>query len=76
MQLVIECGTYDGVRGHRALRDDHWLHLYGDPEDETGRRIKTALAEHFYPADQDWRELTQLRTRQIFERGLLALQTA
>ena len=35
-----------------------------------------ALAEHFYPADRDWRELTQLRTRQIFERGLLALQTA
>jgi len=76
MQLVIECGTYDGVRGHRTLRDDHWLHLYGDPEDETGRRIKAALAEHFYPADQDWRELTQLRTRQIFERGLRALQTA
>ncbi|SOE93117.1 Protein of unknown function [Burkholderia sp. D7] len=76
MQLVIECGTYDGTRGHSTLRDDHWLHLYGDPEDETGRRIKAALAEHFYPADRDWRELVQLRTRQIFERGLLALQTA
>jgi len=76
MQLVIECGTYDSARGHSALRDDHWLHLYGDPEDATGRRIKAALAEHFYPADRDWRELTQLRTRQIFERGLAALQAS
>jgi hypothetical protein len=74
MQLVIECGTYDGARGHSALRDDHWLHLYGDPEDAVGRRIKAALLEHFYPADNHWRELIHLRTRQIFDRGLEALR--
>jgi Protein of unknown function (DUF2817) len=74
MQLVIECGTYDGARGHLALRDDHWLHLYGDPEDAVGRRIKNGLLEHFYPADNHWRELVHLRTRQIFDRGLEALR--
>jgi hypothetical protein len=74
MQLVIECGTYDGERGHDALRDDHWLHLHGDPQDRVGHRIKAALLEHFYPADTDWRELIHLRTRQILHRGLDALQ--
>jgi hypothetical protein len=73
MQLVIECGTYDGERGHKLLRDDHWLHLHGDPLDATGRKIKAALLEHFYPADADWRELTALRTRQIWRRAFDAL---
>lgn len=71
--LVIECGTYDGVRGHTLLRDDHWLHLHGDPFDATGRRIKAALLEHYYPADADWRDLIALRTRQIWQRALDAL---
>ena len=74
MQLVIECGTYDNARGDSALRDDHWLHLYGDPQDAVGRRIKAALLEHFYPADNHWRELIHVRTRQIFDRGLEALK--
>jgi hypothetical protein len=68
--LVIECGTYDGARGHTLLRDDHWLHLHGDPFDATGRRIKAALLEHYYPADADWRDLIALRTRQIWQRAL------
>ncbi len=73
MQFVIECGTYDSTRGHSILRDDHWLHLHGDPLDATGRRIKAAMLEHFYPADADWRELTALRTRQVWQRALDAL---
>jgi hypothetical protein len=73
MQFVIECGTYDGKVGHSVLRDDHWLHLHGDPLDATGRRIKTAMLEHFFPADTDWRELTALRTHQVWQRALDAL---
>ena len=73
MQLVIECGTYDGRQGHSILRDDHWLHLYGDPFDATGRKIKEALLEHFFPADSDWRELTALRAHQVLNRSLEAL---
>ncbi|MDE1184821.1 DUF2817 domain-containing protein [Paraburkholderia sp.] len=73
MPLVIECGTYDGTRGHALLRDDHWLHLHGDPFDATGRRIKATLLEHYYPADSDWRDLIALRTRQIWQRALDAL---
>jgi len=73
MQLVIECGTYPEAPMHTALRDDHWLHLHGDPRDARGRAISRALFESFLPADADWCELVWLRTRQIWERALAAL---
>jgi hypothetical protein len=38
MPFVIECGTYPGAQVHRHLRDDHWLHLHGNPADAVGRR--------------------------------------
>lgn len=73
MPFVIECGTYPGEQVHAHLRDDHWLHLHGDPLDATGRRIKQGLLEQFYPADPDWQEVVWVRTRQIWERALAAL---
>ena len=73
MQLVIECGTYPEAPMHTALRDDHWLHLYGDPHDARGRAISRALFDSFLPADPDWRELVWMRTRQIWTRALDAL---
>ena len=69
MQLVIECGTLPGEEMHRRVRDDHWLHLTGDPASEEGKRIKQALVAGFYPEDADWRAVTQLRTQQIFRRA-------
>jgi hypothetical protein len=73
MQLVIECGTYDEMPMHKALRDDHWLHLYGDPADSRGQQIKRELLECFLPADTDWRETVWHRTRQVWERALARL---
>lgn len=73
LQLVVECGTYEGQEMHRRVRDDHWLHLYGDPLSEQGIALKKQLFEGFYPADEDWRALTAVRTRQIFQRGWDAL---
>ncbi|MFW0757273.1 DUF2817 domain-containing protein [Pseudomonas sp. H11T01] len=75
MPFVIECGTYPGAEVHRHLRDDHWLHLHGDPSDTVGRQIKLGLLEQFYPADSDWQEMVWLRTRQIWDRALSALPT-
>lgn len=75
LQLVVECGTYDGRDMHRRVRDDHWLHLYGDLNSKQAGEVKRELFEGFYPADPDWRALTALRTRQIFQRGWEALQT-
>jgi len=73
MQLVIECGTYPEAPMHKALRDDHWLHLYGDPRDALGKQITQTLFESFLPCDSDWREIAWRRTRQIWERALKAL---
>jgi hypothetical protein len=75
MPFVIECGTYPGADVHRHLRDDHWLHLHGNPSDAVGRGIKLNLLEQFYPADSDWQAMVWLRTWQIWERGLSALST-
>ncbi|RQS14996.1 DUF2817 domain-containing protein [Burkholderia sp. Bp8998] len=75
MQLVIECGTLPEASIHAALRDDHWLHLHGDPRDALGRRIKRALFDAFLPADPDWREIAWMRTRQVLDRALHALPT-
>lgn len=73
-QLVIECGTYDGITvGHRALLDDHFLHLRGELDGEHFKRVKAAIVEFFYPSDDDWRELVWLRTRQILDRALTDL---
>jgi hypothetical protein len=73
MQLVIECGTYPEAPMHTALRNDHWLHLYGDPGDALGKQISRALFDSFMPADEDWREIAWRRTRQAWERALKAL---
>ncbi len=73
IQLVVECGTYDGETMHHLVRDDHWLHLYGDPLSPQGKKIKGDLFEGFYPQDPDWQQLVHLRTQQIFDRGFSAL---
>ncbi len=73
LPLVVECGTYAGEEMHRRVRDDHWLHLQGDPASTEGQAIKQQLVDGFWPEDADWRALVAFRTRQIFERGWLAL---
>jgi hypothetical protein len=66
---VIECGTFSAVPMHAVLRDDHWLHLHGDPRDALGGRIKHALFDAFLSADPDWREIASVRTRQVLNRA-------
>lgn len=73
IQLVVECGTYAGDEMHRRVRDDHWLHLYGEPNSARGRELKWQLYEGFNPQDADWQALVAFRTRQIFQRGWAAL---
>ncbi len=76
LPLVVECGTYPGEEMHRRVRDDHWLHLQGEPASESGRALKHELVEGFWPADRDWRDLVAFRTQQIFVRGWQGLLNA
>ncbi|MCE0826424.1 M14 family metallopeptidase [Buttiauxella sp. A2-C2_NF] len=73
LPLVVECGTYPAEEMHRRLRNDHWLHLKGNPATAEGQEIKRDLVEAFWPADEDWRALVALRTQQYFARGWRAL---
>jgi predicted deacylase len=73
MPLVIECGTYPEAQMHTALRDDHWLYLYGDPHDARGREITKRLFESFMPGDADWRALAWFRAHQIWTLALASL---
>ncbi len=74
-QLVVECGTYSSQEvGQPALLADHYLHLFGDPASEEGRKVKQQLLEFFFPSDPDWQALVQFRTRQILERAVQALR--
>ena len=73
LPLVVECGTYPGEDMHQRVREDHWLHLYGDPASAAGQVIKQQLVEGFWPGDADWRALVAFRTQQIFLRGWRAL---
>mgnify|MGYP000844829356 FL=1 len=73
LPLVVECGTYEGQDMHQRVREDHWLHLYGEPASAAGQAVKQQLVEGFWPADEDWRALVAFRTQQIFQRGWRAL---
>lgn len=73
MQLVIECGTYGPGMLEHPLRFEHLHYLEGkDPggHQEPGYSLKTALLEHFFPHDIEWREMAWVRTRQIFDQAL------
>lgn len=77
MQLVIECGTYSPGMLEHSLRFEHLHYLDGkDPggHQEPGHSLKTALLEHFFPHDQQWREIAWVRTRQIFDQALVYLR--
>lgn len=73
LPLVVECGTYEGEEMHSRVREDHWLHLYGNPASAHGQAFKQRLVEGFWPDDADWRALVAFRTQQIFLRGWRAL---
>lgn len=73
LPLVVECGTYEGQDMHQRVREDHWLHLYGDPASAAGQTSKRQLVEGFWPEDADWRALVAFRTQQVFLRGWRAL---
>lgn len=73
LPLAVECGSYEGPDMHRRVREDHWLHLTGDPASAAGQTSKQQLVEGFWPEDADWRALVAFRTQQIFQRGWRAL---
>jgi hypothetical protein len=70
--IALEYGTYAVEEGANALRDEHWLHAYGEVDwasSET-QRIKGALRRFYYPDTRDWKEAVLLRSRQVIDQAL------
>ncbi len=74
--IALEYGTYSRDRGRKALRDDAWLHGYGDPTGPDASRIKAQIRTQFYPDTDDWREAVVWRSRQVVRQTLAGLAQA
>lgn len=74
LPLVIECGTYPGEDINEIIREDNWLHLYGDVASDQGQEIKARLREAFVPADPDWQKQVLSVSLSYFDRALSALE--
>lgn len=74
--IALEYGTYSRDRGRKALRDDAWLHGYGDPTGPDAPRIKAQIRKQFYPDTDDWREAIVWRSRQVVRQTLAGLAQA
>jgi hypothetical protein len=64
----LEFGTCPSDEVRDALRDEQWLHHWGDRDTELGRAIVQRLRDVFYPDDDEWRAA-------VVERGLDVLAT-
>ncbi|MCH7882828.1 DUF2817 domain-containing protein [Patescibacteria group bacterium] len=51
----LEFGTFPKIRIGWALRNDNWLHHYGDIESRLGIMIKEKMYHIFFPDDKEWR---------------------
>ena len=71
--LTVEFGTYSVREVLMALIADNWLHVHGEIDSDTGRRIKAQIRKALYPDEDDWKELVWVRGRQIMRRGVRGL---
>lgn len=74
--IALEYGTYAMDEGAKALRDDHWLHTYGDVQWDApqSQAIKAALRRFYFPDTQDWCEAVLMRSRQVIAQALSGMR--
>ena len=71
--IAHEYRTNSRAQGRKALRDDAWLHGYGDPLGAEAPRIKAQIKKQFYPDTDDWREAVIWRSRQVVRQAMAGL---
>ncbi len=71
--VTLEFGTYPLRVSLGAIRADGWLHLFGDPASELGRRIKRQMRDAFYPDKDDWKSMIWSRGDQIITQAIAGL---
>lgn len=76
--FVVEYGTVELERVIRALMEDNWLHIKGEPDSTRGAEIKDEMRACFYDESQEWREKIWGRALWSLEKlgqGLMQLPT-
>lgn len=66
--VTLEYGTYPREQGHKAFREDHWLHRpanAGSFDTDKGRAIKAQIRKQFYPDLDAWKEMVLWRAFQV-----------
>lgn len=74
--ITLEYGTYARELGHKAFREDHWLHRTAGAaafDTEKGRAIKAALRKQFYPDNDPWKEMVLARAFQVVRQTVQGL---
>jgi predicted deacylase len=71
--VALEFGTRDVQTVLKAVREDNWLHLYGQLDSDQGRAIKARIRDAFYPDDDAWRAAIVARAREVVGKALRGL---
>jgi len=77
--VTLEYGTYPREFGHKAFREDHWLHRTAGADafaTEKGRAIKAQLRKQFYPDNDPWKEMVLWRGLQVVRQTIEGLAKA
>lgn len=69
LYVGVEFGTADVGSEFELFRANTYIHTYGTPHDDFGRRVAAEYRELFYPADAGWR-------REVLDKGLGILDRA
>ena len=74
--IGLEFGTRAREDVRRALRHEHWLFAYGDPNGPEAAAIKAALKDVFCPDEPEWKKKVWERGREIVGKALGGLARA
>jgi hypothetical protein len=68
--IAVEMGTRDMDQVLRSLIADNWLHAKGEVDSPTGRAIKSAIRDSFFPDEPEWKERAFTRSMEIMAQAV------
>lgn len=72
--IALEFGTIDPLSVFRATQATSWLHSYGDPNSETGKKFAQLSRDAFYPQSSEWNEKVWNRSLEIASKAFEAIK--
>jgi hypothetical protein len=71
--IAVEMGTLPPEQVLRSVTGDNWLHLRGEIDSETGRAIKQAIRDAFFPDEPAWKDPAYARSMEIMDEAVKGL---